>query len=105
MSVFRYGFLCGSGPNTEFQLWNDNKDTYSGGIETGDIDSLIGTQGTDFRSAPYFCRQGTEEFGFVICGFNKDEVEKLANMFIDFLHEANPEFLKVPPMVKERNNE
>lgn len=102
MSIFRYGFLCGSGYLTEYQLWNNNTDVYSGGIETKDIDSLIGTRSTDFRSAPYFCRQGTKDSGFTICGFDIREVEKLANMFIDFLHEANPEFLKVPPTITTR---
>lgn len=103
MSLFRRGFLSGTGHHTEFQLWTENIDNYSHGIETAKIDAVIGVHdGTDFKLAPYTCRQSGELSGFIICGFDKNEIEKLANMLIDFLHEANPKFLKVPPMIKDR---
>lgn len=107
MARFHYGFLTGNGDNTQFQLWNEvvTPENYRcESIDTSEIDKIIGKESRPacFHGARYLCHQKCDNVGFVVNGFNKEEVEKLATLFIDYLSRAKEGFRKVPPIIKER---
>jgi len=108
MQKFSKGLLSGTGLSARFRIWNYIGDPYYF-MDLDEIWSIIGIpEGrveVDFTKSPYACNQVSgDNIGFVIEGFDKDAVEKLARMFIDFLHKSNPnDFLKVPPTIIDRS--
>lgn len=97
MSRFHYGFLSGTGVRTEYQFWNEIYKQHAE-LETRKIDEIIGpeTQSTDFRNAPFFCKYRVNpECGFTLCGFDENEMIKLASLFIGYFSSINPEFGKI----------
>lgn len=109
MSSFHYGFLSGTGAKTEYQFWNEAFKQHAVDIETRKIDEIIGpeTKSTDFRNAPFLCKYRVNpECGFTMCGFDKDEMVKLAILFMGYFHEINPKFAAIPvKMLNKRSGE
>lgn len=89
MSLFHYGFISGTGKETEFQLWsNETERGHLISLNLDEVNSIIGPEyyATDFRGASTIAfRSKDEKCGFTICGYHKDQMQMLCTKFTAYL--------------------